>query len=106
MKLRTAHIARMKNIPMKDIASRLGITPESLSASLNGNPKLSRLEEVAEILEVPVSALFEPQPLKPVLQGYVGLYGRIYTIRCLKDLRDLVKEAEEFYITNDLPENV
>ncbi len=36
---------------MADIAVKLGISPVNLSSSLNGNPTLSRLREVVNILE-------------------------------------------------------
>ena len=33
---------------MKDLAEKLGMTEVGLSKSLNGNPTVSRLEEIAE----------------------------------------------------------
>lgn len=43
-----------------DLAERLGIAPASLSRIENGlaAPRFSRLEEIAEILDCPVSVLF------------------------------------------------
>ena len=45
---------------MADIAKQIGISRVNLSNSLNGNPTLSRLTEVAKILGVEVSELFRP----------------------------------------------
>lgn len=51
-------IARQKGMKMEQIAERLGITKGGLSKALNGNPTLKTLRSVAEILGVPVTALF------------------------------------------------
>ena len=51
-------IAREKGMTMEQIAQRLGITKGGLSKALNGNPTLKTLRAVAEVLQVPVSALF------------------------------------------------
>ena len=51
-------IARQKGMKMEEIAKQLGITKGGLSKALNGNPTLKTLRSVAEILGVPVTALF------------------------------------------------
>ena len=58
MELRVVEIAHAKGLTMADIAKQIGISRVNLSNSLNGNPTLSRLTEVAEILGVEVSELF------------------------------------------------
>ena len=59
MNLRVKEICREKNIMLKDLASMIGITEVGLSKSLNGNPTISRLEEIAAALGVSVTDLFE-----------------------------------------------
>ena len=44
---------------MKDLAQMIGITEVGLSKSLNGNPGLTRLQDIAEALEVNITELFE-----------------------------------------------
>ena len=44
---------------LKDLAGMIGITEVGLSKSLNGNPNISRLEEIAAALDVPVTELFD-----------------------------------------------
>ena len=44
---------------MKDLAEKLGMTEVGLSKSLNGNPTVSRLEEIAKVLDVDFMELFE-----------------------------------------------
>ena len=59
MNLRVKEICREKNIMLKDLASMIGISEVGLSKSLNGNPTISRLEEIANALGVSVTELFE-----------------------------------------------
>lgn len=42
-----------------EVASKLGVTPESLSRSINGNPSLETLERIAEAIGLEVVDLFE-----------------------------------------------
>lgn len=41
-----------KGLMMKDLAEKLGMSEVGLSKSLNGNPTINRLEEIAKVLEV------------------------------------------------------
>lgn len=66
MNFRIKEICREKGIMLKDLAGMIGITEVGLSKSLNGNPNISRLEEIATALGVPVTELFE-KPNKGVL---------------------------------------
>lgn len=59
MNFRIKEICREKGIMLKDLASMIGITEVGLSKSLNGNPNISRLEEIANALGVPVTELFD-----------------------------------------------
>ena len=47
-----------QNITLKDLANMMGIAPESLSRTLNGNPQLATLENIAKCLNVDVCDLF------------------------------------------------
>ena len=59
MNFRIKEICREKGIMLKDLAGMIGITEVGLSKSLNGNPNISRLEEIATALGVPVTELFD-----------------------------------------------
>ena len=58
MALKIRELAKSKGMTMAEIADKLGINPITLSQSLNGNPTLSRLTEVANVLGVDVGELF------------------------------------------------
>lgn len=58
MELRIKEIAKQKNIPIKDIAKALGITASALSQNIAGRASLDRIEDIANVLGVPVRDLF------------------------------------------------
>ena len=59
--LRIKELCKEKHITMKELAERLGVSLVALSQSVNGNPTLSRLQEVADALGVDILDLFERQ---------------------------------------------
>lgn len=59
MKFRIKEICKERGIMLKDLAEKINITEVGLSKSLNGNPTIGRLEEIAKVLGVPVSDLFD-----------------------------------------------
>lgn len=55
---RVKEICADKGIQLKELAAIMDIKPESLSRTLNGNPQLSSLENIAKALNVGVADLF------------------------------------------------
>ena len=95
MELRIKEICREKGITQIEIAKRLNISNVNLSNSLNGNPTLGRLQEVADILGVGVWQLFKR---KEDIQGVVQYNGGIYSIDtfdALCQLTDRVKTEND-----------
>lgn len=64
--LRIKELLKTKGITGKELASRLGISEGALSATINGNPTLERLTDIATALNVEVSELFT-QPKQGVI---------------------------------------
>lgn len=64
--MRVKEIIKEKGITSKELAARLGLSEGALSQSLNGNPTLERLTQIASALGVSVSELFE-QPREGVI---------------------------------------
>lgn len=54
-------VAREKGLNLADIATQLHITANTLYRSLKGDPKLSTLQKVANILHCSVSEIIEGQ---------------------------------------------
>ena len=71
---------------MSDLADKMGVDPANLSASLKGNPTLSRLNDVAKILGVGVAELFEKPKADDSIDGFVELEGETSRIRNMADL--------------------
>lgn len=94
MALRIKEICKQKGISMGEIAERIGISPVNLSASINGNPTLNRLQEVADILGVDVPDLFERTD-KPNVYGYLEVNGNPRKIDSIEALRGLLMELEK-----------
>lgn len=90
MELRVVEIAHSKGMTMADIAMQIGISRVNLSNSLNGNPTLSRLTEVAKILGVEVAELFKTTPAEKRVSGYVEYQEIVYRIHSVEDLYNLV----------------
>lgn len=86
--LRIKEICKQKGISMMEIAEKLGISNVNLSASLNRNPTLNRLKEVADILGVEVWQLFKKEQ---DISGVVQYKGTIHTI---DDYQSLINLAE------------
>jgi transcriptional regulator with XRE-family HTH domain len=95
MELRIVEIAHSKGLTMADIAKQIGISRVNLSNSLNGNPTLSRLREVAKILEVEVAELFKPITNAKSVSGYLEYDGHIVKIDSTNAIRLFLAKIEE-----------
>lgn len=91
---RIKELCKEKHITMAEIAAKIGIKPITLSQSLNGNPTLSRLQEVASALGVDISELFE-QPVKSKVFGCLYLNGEPVIIESKEDVEKLLKKLEQ-----------
>ena len=71
----------------------VGISPVSLSQSLNGNPTLGRLTEVARILGVEVTELFE-RPKRNTIYGCLYVNGTPTIVSNRRDIEKLLKRLD------------
>ena len=95
MELRVVELAHAQGLTMADIAKQIGISRVNLSNSLNGNPTLSRLAEVAKILGVEVAELFKPTSTGKTVSGYLEYDGRIVKVDSLDAVKRFVAELTE-----------
>ena len=65
MNYRIKEVCRQKGLMMKDLAEKLGMTEVGLSKSLNGNPTVGRLEEIAKVLDVKEETFFVSDKFLP-----------------------------------------
>ena len=75
-KLRVKEIAKQKGLTLAKVAEMLEIHPVNLSSTLNGNPTLSTLSRIAEVLQVEVTDLIETEN-KPMVSGFVKVNGEV-----------------------------
>lgn len=93
MKLKITELAHQRGMTMAEVAKLIGISRVNLSNSLNGNPTLSRLEEVARILHVEVPDLFDKEERCSVT-GYLEYDNKIVKIDSIEGLRTVLAEAD------------
>ena len=94
MGLKIKEISKQKGIPMSKIAKELGISPITLSQSLNGNPTLSRLTEVANILGVDVVELFDA-PQSGNVYGCLYVNGKPRIVNNADEIKAVLEELEK-----------
>lgn len=90
-------ILKERGMTMQQLSEELGIHRTNLFTSLSGNPTLSRLEEIAKILDVKVTDLFkEDEGVKEKkLMGFVEFDGEIFRINAVEDLEEVLNKVKE-----------
>ena len=94
MELRIKELAKQRGMTIGDIAKERGISRVNLSNSINGNPTLGRLKEVAAILQVEVSELFKKTETKQIC-GFLEYNGAVTKIESLEALKGFIRRVEE-----------
>ena len=93
MALRIKEICKAKHMTLAEVAAKIGINPITLTQSLNGNPTLNRLQEVADILEVDISELFVPV-VKDTVYGCLYVNGNPHIVSSKEEILTLLKDFE------------
>ena len=61
MELRVKEVIKAKGLTMQQVADELGITRDTLTRNMNGNPTIETLEKIAKTLGVSVSDLLNEE---------------------------------------------
>lgn len=93
-KLRVKQIVKEKGLTLAKVAEELKIHPVNLSTTLNGNPTLSTLSRIAEVLQVEVTDLIETEN-KPNVSGFVKVNGEVIELSSVADLEQALNKAKE-----------
>ena len=93
MALRVKQIAKQKGLTMTKVAELMKVHPVNLSTTLNGNPTLTTLCKVAEVLGVEVADLFEKED-KPTISGFVKVGNDVMEISSVADLERVLEKAK------------
>ena len=83
-------LCRIQGMTMKELATKMGIAPESLSRAINGNPQLSTLENIAKNLNVSIAELFGNKMEVSELSAMVYFRGETIATTDLDVLTDYV----------------
>ena len=96
-------ICRQKGLSLTDVANRMGASPSNLLSSVKGNPTISKIQDIANALQVSVSELLTMRPEKAT--GVAIIDGKVYQVskpaanvvqlpvyERYSDLRDDIKE--------------
>lgn len=88
--LRVKELLKERGMMMKDFAERIGISRETLTRALQGNPQYSTLKTIADGLGLSVRDLFKPREEEQTLQGVITYKGEAYVIRSVGDIEELL----------------
>lgn len=87
-------LLKQRGMTFQQLADQLGIHRVNLSSSLAGNPTISRLEEIAKILDVEVADLFSKSN-KAEINGYLEYQGVVYKIGSIVDIEGILAKVRE-----------
>lgn len=77
MELRVKEITKSKGLTMQQLSEKLGVTRDTLTRNVNGNPTIETLSKIATALEVPIWQLFaSPEEVQPT--------SNVHSIKCPK----------------------
>ena len=91
--LRIKQLVKEKGMTMAEVAKKLGVNPVNLSSAINGNPTLSTLSKIAEVLEVEVADLFERE--EESIYGFVKIGGEVLELSSFDDIEKALIKAKE-----------
>jgi len=97
MELRVKEICKEQGITLQTLAERLKIHRVNLSASINGNPTLEKMAEIASALGVTVNDLL-PELQGKAIKGYIEVDNKITKIQNINDLKRIIQDFEKFEI--------
>ncbi|TAI48985.1 helix-turn-helix domain-containing protein [Flagellimonas allohymeniacidonis] len=85
-------ILKAKGMTQSDLAKKLGISQETISRQIGGNPTLKTITDIANALDVDIRELFRPTKGGELLNGFVQYKDKVYVINNRKDLESLLEK--------------
>ncbi len=91
------NLLKEREMTFQQLSDKMGVDRTNLYNSLTkGNPTLSRLESISEILGVPVWRLFsETQSVGSEMFGIITYKGKTYKIDSIPAYKALLKKIED-----------
>lgn len=94
MELRVKEIIKNKGLTMQEFADNLGITRDTLTRNINGNPTVDTLDKIAKALSVDITELFTASKNNNSINGYIEVNNQLYKINSIDDIKKLLTEIE------------
>ena len=92
-KILVREILKEKQMPIKLLASKMGVTPSAVSQLLaNPNPSIQQLEKIAVALEVDLMDLITQEYSH--INGYVEIDGEVYSVKTKEQLMNLTEKID------------
>ena len=84
-------MCKIKGWKFRTLAKTMGVASESLSRSLNGNPRLKTIERMANALGVPVKSLFD-DPAR--VEGFITIKGDPKHFHSMEELISVINNSK------------
>lgn len=94
MELRVKEIIKNKGLTMQEFADNLGITRDTLTRNINGNPTVETLDKIAKALGVDITELFVASK-NSAINGYIEVDNQLYKINSVSDIEKLLEEIKK-----------
>lgn len=95
MELRVKELCKMRGLTMGQLADKMGVNLSNLSASINGNPTLERLQDIAKNLGVEVYELFRKPSDTSGIIALAEINGEQYKITTAEEWAEATQKIEE-----------
>lgn len=92
--MRIKEIIKSKGFEVQEIARMLGISNNTMSTYINGNPTVYTLQKIADVLHVHITDLFDkPQDPggRPAVTGFLKINDQIKEVTSLEDLHKIIE---------------
>lgn len=94
MELKVKDLIKQKGMTMQQFAETLGVTRDTLTRNINGNPTLETLERIATALNVPITELFSAGT-NDELTALIQHKGDYYKATTIAELENIVAKIKE-----------
>ena len=92
---RVKELCNEKGLQLKELATIIQVKPESLSRTLNGNPQLSSLENIAKALNVGVADLFYDRTERHIITSAKTTPNSLTSIIVYNDKKYIANSLDE-----------